>query len=76
MQFLHLTTGTYALPDLSRKKSAASYDLWGMGPKNPTWLWVKTNGTILVGAPPILLGVLVGIGMFTGGEPGFGPIAK
>ena len=35
------------------------------------WLWVKTNDSIRshfgVGAPPILVGILVGIGMFTGG---------
>ena len=32
------------------------------------WPWVKTSGTILemVGAPPILEPILVGIGMFTG----------
>ena len=36
-------------------------------------LWVKTNGIPcwLIGAPPILVGILVGIGMFTGGQPGF-----
>ena len=30
------------------------------------WLWVETNGTFGVGAPPILEPMLVGVGMFTG----------
>ena len=43
------------------------------GNPHAMWPWVKTNGTILgvFGAPPILEPILVGIGMFTGGEPGF-----
>ena len=31
------------------------------------WLWVKTNGTILGSAPPILVYFSGWIGMFTGG---------
>ena len=37
--------------------------------KLSSWLWVKTNATILgvFGASPILEPILLGIGMFTGG---------